>query len=461
MTLSPKNMFRSWLAAGAVAAALLLLPPGASSAEPSQQAPMGDEIPLTIGKSIVLDIPDEIQRVALTNEDVADAIAISTREVLINAKGEGVTTLVLWSRSGDRTFFTISVAPNIRAVQDHIRATFPGEQVRVTSNRGVMTLNGKVSDPSVEERLVSLLQGMGAGTVVSNLELPIPPADRQILLHVKFLEVQRSAIREFGTNILSTGAGGTIGSVGTQQFGGATPPSVTGTIGAKLSGTASTFGLSDTLNIFAFRPDLNIGAVVKLLQTHGMSELLAEPNVIATAGKQADLLVGGEFPVPVIQGGASAGAVTVQFREFGIRIGFLPEFTPRGSIQMHVKPEVSALDFANALQLSGFLIPALATRRVETDVELMPGQSFVIGGLLDRRLVESINRIPGLSKIPLLGELFKSRTRTKNNTELLVIVTPEFPDVLEAGEPQPDVAMPLEFLPPIDEDPEYQREDKN
>ena len=461
MTLSPKKVLRSWLAAGAVLAALLVSPPGAFSAEPSQQAPMGDEIPLTIGKSIVLDIPDEIQRVALTNEEVADAIAISTREVLINAKAEGVTTLVLWSRSGDRTFFTISVAPNIQAVQDHVRATFPGEQVRITSNNGVMTLNGKVSDPAVEERLQSLLMGMGATAVVSNLELPIPAADRQVLLHVKFLEVQRNAIAEFGTNILSTGAGGTIGSVGTQQFGAATPPPVTGTIGAPLAGTNSFFGLTDALNIFAFRPDLNLAAVIKLLQTRGLSELLAEPNVLATSGKQADLLVGGEFPVPVIQGGASAGAVTVQFREFGIRIGFLPEFTPRGTIKMHVRPEVSALDFANALQLSGFLIPALATRRVETDVELLPGQSFVIGGLLDRRLVESINRIPGLSKIPLLGELFKSRTRSKNNTELLVIVTPEFPEVIEAGEPMPALEMPLDFLPPIAEDPQYTREDND
>ncbi len=461
MTLSPKFAFRSWFVAGAVVAALLASPPGASSAEPSQQAPMGDEIPLTIGKSIVLDIPDEIQRVALTNEEVADAIAISTREVLINAKSEGVTTLVLWSRSGDRTFFTISVAPNIRMVQDHVRATFPGEQVRITSNRGVMTLNGKVSDPAVEERIVSLLQGMGAGAVVSNLELPIPAADRQILLKVKFLEVQRNAIREFGTGLFSTGAGGTIGSVGTQQFGGVRPPSASGTIGGTLSGATSTFGLTDTLNIFAFRPDLNIGALVKLLQTRGLSELLAEPNVVATSGKQADLLVGGEFPVPVIQGGATAGAVTVQFREFGIRIGFLPKFTPRGSIQMHVKPEVSALDYANALQLSGFLIPALATRRVETDVELMPGQSFVIGGLLDKRLVESINRIPGLSKIPLLGELFKSRSKTQNNTELLVIVTPEFPDVIEAGQPHPALEMPSDFLPPTSEDTEYHPEKKN
>src|SRR5690606_15780940 len=144
---------------------------------------------------------------------------------------------------------------------------------------------------------------------------------------------------QFGVNLFSTGAGGTIGSIGTQQFGSLGAPAVSGTIGAPLAGATSSFTISDALNVFAFRPDLNIGALIKLLETRGISELLAEPNVIATSGKQADLLVGGEFPVPVIQGGASAGAVTVQFREFGIRIGFLPKFTPRGSIQMHVKPE--------------------------------------------------------------------------------------------------------------------------
>ena len=438
-----------WSAIALLAAAPL------SAAEPAQAAPSGDEIPLTIGKSIVLDIPDEIQRVAITDDAVADAIAISTREVLINAKEEGVTTLVLWSRAGDRNFFTITVGSNIRQLQDHIRAAFPGEQIRLIATNDIVTLNGKVSSPAIEERVIAMASGL-AGTVVSNLELPVPPAERQIMLKVRFLEVQRNAISELGANLLSTGALNTIGSTSTQQFGNPSVQSLNGTIGAPVTGTSSTFSLTDTLNIFAFRPDLNIGVLIKALENRGLSEILAEPNVIATSGKEADLLVGGEFPVPVVQGGASSGAVTVQFREFGIRIAFLPQFTGRGSIQMHVRPEVSALDFANALTLSGFVIPALSTRRVETDVELMPGQSFVIGGLLDRRLVESINRVPGLSKIPLLGALFKSRSENRNNTELLVLVTPEFPEVIEPDSPQPEMPYPKEFMAPLEGNAEYE-----
>lgn len=439
---SPQNLLLTL----ALALTAAVLPGPLRAAEPAQAAPSGDEIPLTVGKSIVLDIPDEIQRVAITDDGIADAIAISTREVLINAKTEGMTTLVLWSRSGDRNFFTITVGSNIRQLQDHIRSAFPGEPIRIISTDGVITLNGKASSPAVEERVIAMVSGV-AGTVVSNLELPVPPAERQIMLRVRFLEVQRNALSELGANLFSTGALNTIGGVTTQQFSPPSIGSVGGTIGGAVTGTSSAFGLSDTLNIFAFRPDLNLGAMIRALNTQGLSEILAEPNLITTSGKEADLLVGGEFPVPVIQGGAGAGAVTIQFREFGIRINFLPEFTGRGSIQMHVRPEVSALDFANAVSLSGFVIPALSTRRVETDVELMPGQSFVIGGLLDRRLVESINKVPGLSKIPLLGQLFKSRSESRNNTELLVIVTPEFPDAIEAGETMPAMDFTGDFMP--------------
>lgn len=416
------------------------------AAEPAQATPSVDEIPLTVGKSIVLDIPDEIQRVAITDDTVADAIAISTREILINAKAEGVTTLVLWSRTGDRNFFTITVGSNIRQLQDHIRSAFPGEQIRLIATGDVVTLNGKASSPEIEERVIAMVSGI-AETVVSNLELPVPPAERQIMLKVRFLEVQRNAISELGANLLSTGALNTIGSTSTQQFGSATASALRGVIGAPTSGTSSSFQLSDTLNIFAFRPDLNLGVLIKALQSQGLSEILAEPNLVTTSGKEAELLVGGEFPVPVIQGGSSAGAVTIQFREFGIRISFLPTFTGRGTIQMHVRPEVSALDFANAVTLSGFVIPALSTRRVETDVELRSGQSFVIGGLLDRRMIESINRIPGLSRIPLLGALFRSKSTRRSNTELLVIVTPEFVDVIEADEQAPEITFPKDFMP--------------
>jgi pilus assembly protein CpaC len=429
--------------------ALVLAVLAAPLALAQEQSPGGDEIALTVGRSVVLDHPDELHRVAITDDSVADAIAISTREVLINAKTPGVTTLILWSKSGDRNFFTIKVDQNVQQVQEHIRATFPGEDIRVTASKGVVALTGRVSDPQIADRAVAMAAGSTGVAVVNSIELPTPPQERQILLKVKFAEVQRSATQSFGVNIISTGALNTPGAISTQQFGNNQASNLTSSIGASVTGTTSVFTLSDALNVFAFRPDLNLGVTIQALKQQGLIEILAEPNIVTTSGKEAKFLVGGEFPVPVIQGGGAAGSVTVQFREFGIRLTFLPELTASGSIKMHVNPEVSALDFANGVTLSGFLIPALSTRRVDTDVELMPGQSFVIAGLIDNRVAETVSRVPGLSSIPLLGEIFKSRKKDKNNTELLVLVTPEFPPVLQPGAKLPELKMPVEFMEPL------------
>ena len=411
----------------------------------------GDEIPLAVGRSVVLDHPDEITRISITDPAIADAVPISTREILLNAKAPGVSTLIIWSKSGERNFFSISVTPNLEQVQDHLRAAFPGEDIRVTGSRGVVTLDGRVSGPEIIDRAIAMVSGAGSGSVVNNLVLPPPPPERQIMIKVRFAELQRSAGSEFAANILSTGALNTPGAISTQQFSPPRATDVRGAIGAPLEGTSAEFTLADLLNVFAFRSDLNLGILIKALQSKNLIEILAEPNLITTSGKEARFLVGGEFPIPVLQGGAGAGAVTIQFREFGIRIEFLPEMTENGSIKMQVTPEVSALDFANAVTFSGFLIPALSTRRIVTDVELMPGQSFAIGGLIDNRVTETINRIPGLGHIPLLGKIFRSRAHEKNNTELLVLVTPEFPEVYEPGDELPDVPRPVEFMPPVTE----------
>ena len=192
-----------------------------------------------------------------------------------------------------------------------------------------------------------------------------------------------------------------------------------------MTGEARTFAVSDILNIFALRPDLKLGMVIRDLQARGLLQILAEPNLVASNGKEASFLAGGEFPVPIVQSGASAGAVTVQFREFGIRLSFLPRLTANRTIKLHVKPEVSTIDSANGVTVSGFRIPALSTRRIETDIELAEGQSFVIAGLMDDRVIENLSHLPGLSRIPVLGVLFRSRSQTKAKTELVVVVTPE------------------------------------
>ncbi len=434
-----------WIRLARAAVLVSLLGAVAPAAETTQAAAgRSEEISMTVGKAVILDHPDEITRVSISDPQVADAVAVSTKEVLLNAKGPGITTLVIWSKSGERNFFTLNVNPNVQQIQTQLQQTFPGENIQLVVSGGAVSLVGKASSAAVADKAAALVASV-ARNVINNVAVPV--SERQVVLKVRFAEVQRAAVQQFGVNLFSTGALNTPGQISTQQFAPPRSPTVEGSIGAPVTGFSTSFSLSDALNIFAFRPDLNLGAVIRALKANNLIQILAEPNVVATSGKEAVLLVGGEFPVPVIQGGGNAGAVTIQFREFGIRLNFLPVVTAAETVKMHVRPEVSSLDFANGVTLSGFTIPALATRRVETDVELAPGQSFVIAGLIDQRVTENLTKIPGLASIPLLGTIFKSRQLNKNDSELLVLVTPEFASALSASDKKPDVNFPLEFMP--------------
>jgi hypothetical protein len=241
-------------------------------------------------------------------------------------------------------------------------------------------------------------------------------------------------------NLVPLGTGNTIGRVTTGQF---SAPNVT------IEGGETRVGISDALNVFAFRPDLNLMTFIRALQSEGLLQILAEPNLVTTSGKEASFLVGGEFPIPMAQGGATAGAITIIFREFGVRLTFNPVLTEHGTIKLYVKPEVSTLDLSNSVTISGFRIPALATRRVETNIELTQGQSFVIGGLIDDRVTETMSRIPGLSSLPVLGALFKSKDSSRSKTELVVIVTPELAEPVPAGAPLPTPYFPREMMPSL------------
>jgi pilus assembly protein CpaC len=213
---------------------------------------------------------------------------------------------------------------------------------------------------------------------------------------------------------------------------------------------SATASISDALNLFLFRPDLNLGATIKLMESRNLLEVLAEPNVLAQNGKEASFVAGGEFPYPVVQASAGGGgaAITIQFREFGVRLTFLPTITPRGTISLRVAPEVSALDFSHGLTVSGFSIPAVTVRKLNTAVELNDGQSFAIGGLLDNRVTDSIEKVPFLGDLPILGKFFQSKSHEKENTELIVIVTPEIVRPIPQGAPLPQLKYTVPFLDP-------------
>jgi len=404
---------------------------------------------VAVGKSVLVDSSRPVERIAVGSSDLAEATAISPSEVMINGKAPGETTLIVWQTGGGRQFFNLKVRPSEAATTDRLdglrrelRTEFPGQPMRVSAEGGTIFLRGTVRDLESSDRAVQIAST--AGKVVNLLYVNVPTSDPQILLKVRFASIDRTNENQLGINIFSTGAANTIGAISTQQFPGPTltvpPPGI---------GTATT--LSNLLNIFIFRPDINLGATIQALQTKGLIQILAEPNVLAANGKQGSFLAGGQFPYPVVQGttGGGVGAVTIQFKEFGVRLDFIPTVTPRGTIRLQVAPEVSALDFADGITLSGFTVPALTVRKVNTEVELAEGQSFAIGGLLDNRETKNLSRIPFIGDVPVLGQFFRSQQVIKNNTELIVIVTPEIVHPEPAGAPLPELKYPDPFLAPL------------
>lgn len=407
-----------------------------------------EDLRITLGKSIVIDYPADIRQISTSNPEIVDASPITTREILMNAKGLGSATMVVWSKNDQRMFYNVTVDLNLEPLRRILQDTYPSEKIDIHSSRDSITLNGTVSSKDVADRVVAL-SATFAKTVVNNLQVPLAPVEKQILLRVKFAELDRSVAEQYGVNFLSTGAFKTLGTLSTGQFSSATV-TPTGIPGPNGSVSAGTISVSDALNFFAFRPDLNIAAFVKALETNNILQILAEPTLVTTNGKEANFLVGGEFPVPILQGGANSGAVTVQFKEFGIRLLFTPLMTGNNTIKLALRQEVSTIDFANAVTLQGFLIPALATRRAETNVELGEGQTFVVAGLMDNRETDALSKIPIISSIPVLGSLFKSKIENKNNTELVMLVTPELTQPLGPNDPKPTPYFPRDFLKKIE-----------
>jgi pilus assembly protein CpaC len=284
-----------------------------------------------------------------------------------------------------------------------------------------------------------------AKNVINLLQVPPAPEPRQILLQVKIADVNRVALKQIGFNLFSQNTK-MLGETTTQQF---TPPKFAQSNG----GSGSSVNFSDLLNLFVFRPDLGIGATIDALQQQNLLQILAEPNLITLEGKDASFLAGGSFPFPTITttptGGSTAPVVAVQFKPFGVKLDFTPTITPQGAIDLKVAPEVSSLDYTNAVTLDGFTIPALSQRRAETEVILKDGESFVIAGLINNQVLETIDKVPGLGSIPILGKLFQSRSTQKSDDELLVVITARFVRPLTPGQDVKLPDMPETFLPSV------------
>jgi pilus assembly protein CpaC len=413
----------------ALALGVLLLPAAISAAAQSE----GQALHVFVGKSVVINLQAPVTRILSSNPSIIDTLATSPTQVVVEGKAAGSSSLILWDAAGHSQMLDVTVDVNVSRLRAAIEQTYPGESVNVQSDGAHLILTGTVSNAKIVDDISKMANAYSGGVVNSLVVAPVH--EQQILLEVKFAEVDRTKLQQLGLNVFSTGATNTIGTITTQQF---TPP----TLQSNSSGTGGTVSSSltftDLLNVFLFRPDINLGATLRDLQTKSVLEILAEPNLLALDGQKASFLAGGEFPFPVVQGGGSQGtAVTITWRPFGVRLDFTGYIGKDGVIRMHVAPEVSTLDFSNALTISGFTVPAISTRRAETEIELKEGQSFAVAGLLDNRAQVQFSKIPGIGDIPILGRFFQSQSLNRSHTELMVLVTPHIVDPVRIGGPAP------------------------
>src|SRR5215469_432928 len=430
-------------------------PAGNQQSQPAAEHPASAQIPTTatagaaplrvmVGKSLLINTSERLKRVSVTDPSVADALVVTPTQVLVHGRSAGEVSLVIWDELERSRSFDLRVDVDVSAAAEEEKSVFPDEQITVTPSRAAIVLSGHVSTEDVAKRAGQIAEAYSKNVV--NVLTFGPVGAQEVLLEVKFAEVDRTATTQLGFNIFSTGAVNTIGTITTGQFGGFGQQQIADNTGGRATPFSNTQTLNNVLNLFLFRPDIHLGVVIQALEQKNLLQILAEPNLIAVNGKEASFLAGGEFPFPIVQPGQGFTAVTIQFKEFGVRLKFTPVIMPNGNIHLRVIPEVSTLDFANALQISGFTIPALSTRRAETEFELQDGQSFVIAGLMDNRVTNVTSKIPALGDIPVLGTLFRSKSYQKSNSELMVLCTVR--KISPSAEPPAGPRYPVPFLTP-------------
>jgi pilus assembly protein CpaC len=400
------------------------------------EAPAGN-LKLTVGHSLVLHTTTRLRRVYVSDPATLGSYVATPTQVMLTGKTPGTATVALWDGTGNGLLYTVEcdldVAPLARALQQAL----PGDVIAVRAQGARIELDGTVGSPE-DAKQASEMAALYSGKVVNSLRVAYTHP-RQVRLKVRIVEVDRTRLAQFGFNFFS--AGKNTSSVSTQQF------SSVGMLPGASSGTS--LAVSSPLNLFFYNSSLNLGATIADLEAHNVLQILAEPTITSISGHEASFLSGGEFPYPVIQGGAgNFASVTIMFQPYGVKLRFTPSVNPDGTIRLKVAPEVSALDYTNAVTLSGYTIPAISTRRAETEVELRDGQSFSISGLLDHRTTVLLSQIPGIGNLPVLGRLFRSKNNTHSVEELVVIVTATIVDPLK---PQPAPALPKMALPNMTE----------
>ncbi|MEP6820644.1 MAG: type II and III secretion system protein family protein [bacterium] len=363
-----------------------------------------------VGQSRVINFDRPVGRFSVSNPEIAEAVLVTPDQVLVNGKGFGQVNFIAWEQSGgEYLVFDVYVRANLSLIDSQIRALFPKDDIRLSQANGSVVISGSVTNPQTSAQVDSVVQAAGFKTV-NMLASPVKNM-AQVQLQVRVAEVSRNRMRDLGTSYAYQG-----GSSSVYANSGAGPSSLSSVVNGVLTGQ-----FSSALNLFVMGG--NVMTMIRALQTQGALRELAEPNLIAMDGQQASFLAGGEFPIPIVQGGSDRSTVTVVFKEYGVRLNFKPTIIDEDHIRLELEPEVSTIDFSNGVKFDGFLIPALRTRRAKTGVELRDGQSFALAGLLDNTETKSLSKVPVLGDVPVLGSLFRSKSFQKNETELIFIVT--------------------------------------
>jgi pilus assembly protein CpaC len=399
---------------------------------------------LLVGHSTVIRTDPRLTRVLVGNPAVVTTATTAPNEVVVTATAPGSSSVVLWQENNQSRTIEVFADLDVSLLQEAITRNFPNEAIQVEAEEGRVLLSGTASSAAVADQIGKMGVPFSKDNIVNSIRLAPPPRQKQVMLKVRFAQVDRSKLTSLGINLFSTAGGNTLGSVSTQQF--SSPQLVSAEAGGK-GVTTSTIGLSDLLNVFLFRPDIDLGVTIKALQQTNVLQILAEPNLLAVSGEPAKFLAGGELPYPVLSGQIGQQTITVQFKPFGVKLEFTGTVESDSTIRLKVFPEVSSLDYTNAITISGFVLPAIATRHAETVVQLRDGQSFGIAGLLDQRTTAQFDKVPGIGDIPVLGQLFRSKSISALNSELLVIVTPTLVDPV--AEPTATPVVPRMPIAPL------------
>lgn len=447
------SILRTWpLAAVALCAAAPAAPaqtavsvsPVAAVQSPTDTtSAVGQSLHLVVGRSMFINSKERLRRVYVSNPDVLDSMTASPYQIVVTARAPGISSLILWNESGQPESYEITADLDVGDLRQALRSAFPTEDIQVQGQQDQVLLSGTVSSTAMMDQAVKLA-GLYSKNVADSI-LVSAPHTPQVRLKVRVVEIDRSRAEQLGFNFFSAGAN--TSNITTSQFPSTAPNAGSTTSGSTSGSSSSLLAVQSLLNLFYYNSQQGVGAAIQALVNDQVLQILAEPTITALSGQTASFLSGGEFPFPVIQG-SSGGftSVTIQFRPYGVKLDFTPTVLPGGVIQLNVAPEVSALDYTNAVQISGYTIPAISTRRAKTEIQLRSGQSFMISGLLDNRTTDLLEKVPGIGDIPILGKLFQSKDVSHSVTELAVIVTPTLVDPLTQALPpptQPKMVIPF------------------